>query len=385
MQLFDDINRDDTGPAKQTEPPFQYLNRSARPEFQKIRDVMEEWFSHYPSDKQAEFRQEFRNEENHQAAFFELFAHELLLKLNCTILQLHPPTNQSTTPDFQVKDASGTEFFIEATIRKDGRTNPHVDSLCEIVDSLESPDFFICLQIIKPPVTTPSKRKLQAFLKSKLEEIDWTEIAALQAKDVDNLPIWEYEEGEMKVQFSPLVKSNDLRGKSGSQTLGIVNEGAFWVNHGEALKKKLRSKATKYGQLEVPYIIAVNGLDFFPEDEPSIDIINALLGTEQFIMQMPLGDSPKIAMTRKPDGLWTGSPDKPTNTRVSGVLFLPGLFPWSVPRSKIRLYHNPWAKYPAKSCLTELPQAIIKDNHVEFHDGKSLYEIFDLPSTWPRD
>lgn len=91
LNLFDDAKRDSLYPAKYADPIFPFLNRTARVEFERIRQELEKWFSHYPTSDQKEFRAQFRSsiDAQHQAAFFELFLHELLLKMECKIT-VHP-------------------------------------------------------------------------------------------------------------------------------------------------------------------------------------------------------------------------------------------------------------------------------------------------------
>jgi len=53
-RLFDEIERKDTGPEPESEAEYEYINRSARPDAQKIRSLLEDWFSRYP-EKQNDF------------------------------------------------------------------------------------------------------------------------------------------------------------------------------------------------------------------------------------------------------------------------------------------------------------------------------------------
>ncbi|GEM_PF-3281641 len=58
------MNRDYTGPAFYAEPMFDYLNRSARLESERIRNLLEQWFKHFPSKAQDELRARFRLKDN---------------------------------------------------------------------------------------------------------------------------------------------------------------------------------------------------------------------------------------------------------------------------------------------------------------------------------
>src|SRR5437016_4610962 len=102
MILFDDFVREYLGPARHAEPFYTFLNRSARPATAAVRQLLESWFANYPHEEQPDLRGRFRSTNNrkHKAAFFELFLHELLLRLRCQI-EIHPLlVNTSKRPDF---------------------------------------------------------------------------------------------------------------------------------------------------------------------------------------------------------------------------------------------------------------------------------------------
>ena len=50
--LFTDRTRTDLGPPGHTESEFEYLDRSARPEAERVRQVLDEWLSRYPPQEQ---------------------------------------------------------------------------------------------------------------------------------------------------------------------------------------------------------------------------------------------------------------------------------------------------------------------------------------------
>src|SRR5687768_16068715 len=78
--LFDPTQRTRIGPARRTEPHFDYWNESARPDIEPIRTRLEEWFSLYPRVHSPALRHRFRSRDNlvHLSALFELYVHEQL-------------------------------------------------------------------------------------------------------------------------------------------------------------------------------------------------------------------------------------------------------------------------------------------------------------------
>jgi hypothetical protein len=115
MRLFDDVPRKDTGPASRSEGDFEYLNRSARPQAEKVRQLLETCFSHYPKQEQSELKQRLKAE--HSSAFYELLLHELFLKLGCSV-KIHPRKEDADDkrPDFLVKPPEGDCFYLEAVL-----------------------------------------------------------------------------------------------------------------------------------------------------------------------------------------------------------------------------------------------------------------------------
>jgi hypothetical protein len=91
VQIFDAMQRTYAGPASHSEGRFSYYNRSARPGVETIRAALQDWFERYPQEHQSELRARFRsgNDRNFDSSFFELFLHEMLLRLKCTV-EVHP-------------------------------------------------------------------------------------------------------------------------------------------------------------------------------------------------------------------------------------------------------------------------------------------------------
>jgi hypothetical protein len=189
--LFDTVVRNDTAPAPNTEPEFGYLNRSARPVASTIREFLETWFSHYSPTGQEDLRQRFRSPINaqHRAAFFELFLHEVLLRLGYGV-ELHPQLRNGADkrPDFVITSHHQSQFYLEATLATaesitetgaQARMNSVLDA---INNTLDSPNFFINTKQRGAPRTQASVKKIVSFLEEQLRKLDPDEIAELLAQ-----------------------------------------------------------------------------------------------------------------------------------------------------------------------------------------------------------
>jgi hypothetical protein len=391
MKLFDETQRVGNEAAGYAEPNFVYLNRTARNEFVQIRNLLEGWFHRYPGSGQQDLRGRFRSQNNyqHQGAFFELFLHELLLRLNCNVI-LHPSLDEtSKAPDFLVEPQINQKFYLEAKVTTgisddNEAARARENEVYDVLDRLiKSPDYFLWLTVRGAPATPPPAKKLSSFISSQLDILNYDEIIRVyDLHEHDSLPCWHFEHDGWQIDIRPIPKKSKARGIIGSRPIGMRGTGFNWVDHRTPIRDSIISKSKKYGELNLPYVIAINAME--PIDE--IDIMDALYGKEKYSITISddntIISEPKI--TRVPDGVWI-DPKGPRYTRISAVLMVTELTTWNIPRSVLCLYHNPWAKKKYQSVLTCLHQAVPKDGEIQWLDGENASILFGLPSSWPEN
>jgi hypothetical protein len=389
VRLFDEIKRDDTSPASYSEPKFAYLNRSGRPAFHAIRAVLELWFSQYPHPHCKDLRGRFRStvDTNHRAAFFELFLHELLLRLGQKVV-IHPSVCGTTKePDFLVTSGNGESFYLECVVaggqsREEAAKSAVKNAIHATLNRLHSPNFFIEWEVVRTGEAVPSARKIGTFLVEKLALHDPDEVgAAIKREGFNYRPRWLWSDKGWALEFSIIPKSPTLRGKPGVRPMGIEIEGGGWVDDRTPLRDAILKKAGKYGKLNLPFVVAVNSL---ADHLGKIDILDALFGKEAFVYtQTPEGVvGPKAR--RVPDGVWT-SPRGTRYTRLSAVLLIHALFPWNIPRCSPCLYLNPFAERRLDCELNRLPRMIPKGDQPDWVAGDTLSSILGLPRDWPGE
>jgi hypothetical protein len=102
--LFDDLRRTDDRPALFDEPTFRFLNRRAGIIWQRVRDLLDEWFGRVPDEEaRADLRGRLRSgtEVDFRSAFFELYCHEALRRAGWG-LEHHPLlVHTSRRPDLR--------------------------------------------------------------------------------------------------------------------------------------------------------------------------------------------------------------------------------------------------------------------------------------------
>ena len=136
---------------------------------------------------------------------------------------------------------------------------------------------------------------------------------------------------------------------------------------GERVRREIIKKAKKYGNPEVPFVIAVwpkiTGYNSDLDDASNDDSI-ALAGDH-------IWDFNRLVKIRKPNGFFTllNQDGTPRYSRVSAVLFYQ--FKWGEgPFHNLRVYHNPHAKHRMDShVFSGIPQA-----RVNLNTGKLEWE-----------
>jgi hypothetical protein len=286
MMLFDEIMRQDTAPAGYSEGEFTYLNQSGRTEAAAVRHVLEEWFSHYPEGHKEEFRQRFRSgsDEHFRACVFELYVYELL-RACAYCVEVHPEVQDggNTKPDFLAHQNGDDVLYVECTIASEGSDSERGAGarkrvVYDTLDRMESPDFFLDLQLCGAPATPPPGIRLRRQLTSWLQSLNFDEVVRLyQHEGVALLPTYDFEHEGWQIRVRPIPKSGTLRGQPGVRPIGTRRTTSSSVSRRDAVRSSVIDKASRYGLLNAPYIIAVNCLGMFAREQ---DYLEALYGDE---------------------------------------------------------------------------------------------------------
>ncbi len=390
MILFDDIERTDTAYADYTEPHFTFLNRSAHPAFGSIRRLTEDWLAEYPKPHQHELVARLRAADNlqFQAAFFELYLHHLFRFAGARIT-VHPYRGRGRRrPDFRVTFPSARPFLVEAvTVTEEAAADRIASKRLNVVyDALnraKSPDFFFHLRHFGLPRTPIQGARIRKAVENWLQGIDYEAVrASVQGGDFKT-PSLEFEHDGCRLQISLFPVSEGRRGASDHRPIGVLGSGvARMVANWTSIRDGIKAKASRYGRLRQPYLVAVNAAD---QSAQHIDVIQAIFGQETVVFDTVDGRMQgKPRLSRTPNGAWAG-PKGPVNRRVSGVLTVGSLLPWTVAVHRPVLYHNPWARYPLEHGLSFLDNQRPAGGHMVLEPGPQLREVMRLPPDWPRE
>jgi hypothetical protein len=361
--LFSTTNRTDLGPKTNTESRYQFLNRSARPENGRIRDLLESWAEQIPPTEQAKFIREFSSGDDIQfhASLFELYVHELLLQSGHKI-EIHPKlSGTNKRPDFRGQCPGDGIVYVECTVAteesvQDRHGNKLLDEAFDALDQIRSPNVFLGLDVTGAPASSIPIRKWRHQVQTWVDSLDCKALERMGPDpDLDELPELELLHDGLLIVVRPILKKPSARGTAGRAIGAQGFEGVFVTSRLE-IRKAVRDKAGRYGTLDAPYVIAVNCLGCHADEE---EITGAFFGI---------------------DGLW-GKPAHPKHTRVSAVLAVQELLPATLGSAPTTLFINPHAAHPYHGPLTKLRQ------YGQFGEipGLATGTILGIPPGWPRE
>jgi hypothetical protein len=206
------------------------------------------------------------------------------------------------------------------------------------------------------------------------------EAALLERSGADALQRYHLEHDGWSLEFFFFPKSESARGQYDTQPIGVYSPAeAQWVDSRSPLLNAVLKKASRYGDLEHPYVIAVNTLGF---PLKRIDVMQALFGKERVTLYFAGDEVHSHEMTRRPDGALTTF-SGPRSTRVSSVLHVSTIVPWSVAAMEPCLYHNPYAREPYAGDLDRLPHARGVEGEMKWFEGVHPRNLFGLSADWP--
>ena len=344
MPVFDDIIREGEGARDHNERAFAYLNRSARSEGGRVRELVERWFARYPAAHRDRLISRFRPaiDDSHVSAFFELFLHELILVRGHTVLAIEPSMpGTKTSPDFLIQSREGHRFYLEAVLatgrsREEAGAEARLNDLLTAIDDVGSPRHFLDLHMRGMPAKQVSTKAMKRRLKKWVEGLPDGDAAKEVAPFV-------FEEAGVRIILTAWPRRNP---EAGGGAIGVQHFPFRDMVPHTGIRAALSSKAGHYGEPDYPLVLAINSLQRFRHESAVLD---ALLDTSRVTIHTgQAGNS--ISNERAPDGVWVRR-HGPNNRRLSAVLSTAGVNPWHFGLRASRPYPKSLAKEEAAYCL----------------------------------
>jgi len=388
--LFDDKVRTDPEPGYARERTYAFLDRVDDPVFAAVRELLNAWVGRFASlhDDAAisDLVGRLRSKEDiaFYAAFWELYLHELFVRLGFNI-EVHPESGKDTRPDFRLT-RDGREIYLEAVMPnpRAGRSKESKGSrtVIEYIDAAFDPDFSVSLRFVAGSGSVPSKKEVVRVVQAWLANQTWNDPAEAGLDPRSPHPETELGVREWVIGVRAWPRPPDRRGDRKFPTI-VTYPGmsGFPAAVSAGIRPVLDEKASKYGDLEAPYLLAVWVMSPMASESTPAE---ALFG-----IALPISDGTHstglpLAVDER-DGLW--APTRPG--RLSAVLSANSMhFNYSaVSRYLPRIWHNPWALHPINQDLPFAASRVSQDETSITNEPAtaSPSALFELPADWPGD
>ena len=197
----------------------------------------------------------------------------------------------------------------------DRRSKRMFDEAVQAVNEVASTHFLLSARFSGMPSDPIRRRRLRNAVENWLATLDYDHVKALGNDTIAGDPPFRHEENNLTVELWPIPVTDP--GEPVERAIGMQWGDAWSKTVGGALRAALNGKASRYGNLDLSYVIAVNGLD---QNGQCHDVLAALLGQE--VARFPLGpNAGEPRLDRDWDGLWIRPDGNRRCLGVSGVSF----------------------------------------------------------------
>lgn len=383
MRLFDNVKRADSSPASHAESTFAFLNRVEGSAWQEVREKLEEYFDAFPTDGRGDLRSRFRSNDRrqHVPAWWELYVSSLLQKLGWTV-SVHPlVSNSSHRPDFLAR-RDGEAVYVEAAavmdsglVGEEDVTSIREGWIFDITNECESSDFHLQLEIVAHGERRPAKKEILQPLRSWLGGLDADVVTGAISEGCE-VPALSISAAGWDLVYRAHPVPAEHRGRPG-RVLGLYPVKGGQVDDETPLRKAVRKKSKRYGELDHPLMVAVLMAGLFAGDR---DADGALYGSLAVRYVEGVTDSP--TWFRQRDGVF--AVEGSARDKCSAVMIGNAISPWNHHVEVPRLWENPWAKralcdmqLPRFSC-DDYGRLLPADNVDAEH-----FRHFGLGAAWP--
>ena len=361
------------------EPVSRYVrvNRSPKHYMQTVREELEEWYARFP-DRSGDLRARFRNgDTNHDGAFFELFLHELFLRLGLSV-EVGPTLDSGKKPDFLVSGVSGAAY-VEATYLEQTVTTPALEK--PVFDALNDLDGQVPAGIglrvevegeltLGPPLK-PIKRAALEWLNSlDAQMVNW------DSRFKCCIPVdSKYGSWRLILHAVPRLSASSL--------IAIGPTRISDWNPARDLRKAIEKKSHKYKRLQHPLVIAAN---IQGTDMEQVEMA-ALFGPEALQLRRTntYGGLISEGIVRTNQGFWFDNDSgQIRNGGSSGLMMFHNLAPWTVANVTACLYLNPYVEDWVPKELRALGHASSTNSELTWHRGdQTVRAVIRLGDDWP--
>jgi hypothetical protein len=377
--LFDEIERTDSSPGLRTEDSFKFLNRARGIVWDRIRALLDGWYTALP-DGNGDLRRRYRSSDprQHYAAWWELYLHALFTALGYE-LTVHPEIpGHKGHPDFLAERGSES-FYIEAVtvfsgIVDQSRRCALEAAVLDAIDTVDASHFMVRIAFERIGQSMPTTSSIVDPIEAWLATLDVDEM--LETYRGGYSPVKKrIAFGDWAVELKPIARSAKYRNCLENRLIGIGPISAGYTNDVQQIRRAITRKKKQLGTPDKPLLIAA----LAPSGTVDNWVIeNVLFGSEA----VRIGAGNATSIGRSPDGVWIGKRG-PATKRMSALLMGVGIVPHTCARVWPRLWHHFDPTYALDADLPFSSTRVV-DERLAVEDAKrSATEVLGLPVDWP--
>jgi hypothetical protein len=381
-KLFDEFDRSDSAHKREGESVFQFMNRVDRPDWARVRDELDNWYSLYP-DSGDDLRKRFRSrrEDQHFGAWWELWIHTFYRRLGYSV-DVHPDLPNGTNPDFLIS-REGLSTYVECKAIPEKSRSADEGRIIDCTNEVKHRDFLLELEIDQQGTQTPSCNAIRTQVEKQLRALNADDAISDREAGKD-FPSFQVSVQDWLLTYTAYPVDPDRRGDRGRLLALPPSPGAVWIDNVGLIRRALADKGRKYAKLEKPLenplVVAINTW-WVPMDDEDEEVFEALFGSPAFTYWQGMRP-PSIHAFRKENGYWRHEP--PAGTRVSAVLMGHNIDPWHAATDIPRMWINPWAPMPiSETCGLATATANDDGQPICTEGTRTAHDVFGLPAGWP--
>ena len=340
MKLFEECHREFLEKRSHGESIYSYINRSVRPEIIKIRMLLNSWFSLLPDEQKESYYSRLTKIKNFNGAFYEMFLLALFNRAGF-IIEIEPKLDTSLKqPDFLLNknrhcvivEATTNECSLTSTITNFSIREQVVGELNDL-DLHHMKLLIYDLRILVKQ--KPSIKLLKSELVKHCREIESTEYADHTFLTSDE-HVFSYLDRDVIFQCAFFIDSTPK-----SQVRKTVYADSYDIKIDPIVKqlnKSVKTKKSRYGKLEKPFVICVN----FPNRPLDQDEIFSIMNPNERRDAGFIGKRPDLS---KFGGM--------INDSIS-ALFISHVTPFNLHDPQYWFIKNPNAEYPINNLFLQI-------------------------------
>jgi hypothetical protein len=240
---------------------YDFRDRSTLDFIKKERSFLNKWFMEFPEEerKDLESRIKSKKEDAVSGAIFEIILFAYFKELGCEI-KTHPELpDTSKSPDFLIRTPNGEEFYLEATntydsISEEKKLKEQRDHKRKEIEQclyeIENTDFHFSIDVKKKPLNNLKK----SLFKNKIK--NWLKTLNPEIIDEDGREKTFHLESDGLVEIRASFRGEESRKEDKVSISSSMF--SFWGVGVGSVVKGIKSKSKRYGELDLPYYIAIN-------------------------------------------------------------------------------------------------------------------------------